>query len=109
MVAERVVVQSRKAGEETSWLWVSVGPPGLHVSEAPEAGPRGVSVTLHLKEDAREFLGEWRLREIIRRYSDHIAFPHPLPGQAQGRRPGRGAQAPEKVNEGGALWTRPRG
>ncbi len=110
MVADRVVVQSRKAGEETSWLWVSDGRQGFTVSEAPEAGPRGVTVTLHLKEDAREFLGEWRLREIIRRYSDHIAFPILLqvkPGKDDKEAEGE-PKAPEKVNEGGALWTRPR-
>ncbi|HRY24268.1 MAG: molecular chaperone HtpG [Geminicoccaceae bacterium] len=111
MVADRVVVQSRKAGEETSWLWVSDGRQGFTVSEAPETGPRGVTVTLHLKEDAREFLGEWRLREIIRRYSDHIAFPILLQvkPKADDKEAEAEPKAPEKVNEGGALWTRPRG
>ncbi len=111
MVADRVVVQSRKAGEETSWLWVSDGRQGFTVSEAHEAGPRGVTVTLHLKEDAREFLGEWRLREIIRRYSDHIAFPILLQVKPSkdDKEADAEAKAPEKVNEGGALWTRPRG
>ena len=111
MVADRVVVQSRKAGEETSWLWVSDGRQGFTVSEAPEAGPRGVTVTLHLKKDAREFLSEWRLREIVRRYSDHIAFPILLQvkPEAKDGKPADEPGAPEKINEGGALWTRPKG
>lgn len=70
-----------------------------------------MTVTLHLKEDAREFLGEWRLREIIRRYSDHIAFPILLQvkPKADDKEAEAEPKAPEKVNEGGALWTRPRG
>ncbi len=109
MVADRVVVQSRKAGEETTWLWVSDGRQGFTVSEAPEAGPRGVTVTLHLKEDAKEFLSEWRLREIVRRYSDHIAFPILLQVKPKaGEKEAKEEKAPEKINEGGALWTRPK-
>ena len=109
MVADRVVVQSRKAGDATTWLWASDGRQGFTVSEAHEPGPRGTAVTLHLKADAKEFLSEWRLREIIRRYSDHIAFPILLEVAPKAGDTKTEAKGPEKVNEGGALWTRPKG
>jgi len=108
MVADRVVVQSRKAGEETTWLWVSDGRQGFSVSEAPEPGPRGTAITLHLKDDAKDFLSEWKLKEIIRRYSDHIAFPILLEVKPKAGDTKTEPKGPEKVNEGGALWTRPK-
>lgn len=108
MVADRVVVQSRKAGDEQTWLWASDGRQGFTITEAPEPGPRGTAITLHLKEDAKEFLSEWKLKEIIRRYSDHIAFPILLDVKPKAGDTKTEAKAPEKVNEGGALWTRPK-
>lgn len=109
MVADRVVVQSRKAGEDTAWLWASDGRQGYTISEAPEPGPRGTAITLHLKEDAKEFLSEWKLKEIIRRYSDHIAFPILLDVKAKAGDTKTAEKGAERVNEGGALWTRPKG
>jgi molecular chaperone HtpG len=75
MVADKVVVQSRRAGEDQTWIWASDGRSGFTVQEAETKGPRGTAVTLHLKEDAKEFLDSWRVRQIIRTYSDHIAMP----------------------------------
>lgn len=108
MVADRVAVHSRKAGEDTTWLWASDGRQGFTISEAPEAAPRGTAVTLHLKQDAKEFLSEWKLKEIIRRYSDHIAFPIMLDVKVKAGDTKTEKKGPEKVNEGGALWTRPK-
>jgi molecular chaperone HtpG len=108
MVADRVVVQSRKAGDDATWLWASDGRQGFTISEAPEPGARGTAITLHLKEDAKEFLSEWQLKEIIRRYSDHIAFPILLDVKPKAGDTKTEAKAPEKVNDGGALWTRPK-
>jgi molecular chaperone HtpG len=109
MVADRVVVQSRKAGDDHTWLWASDGRQGFTITEAPEPGPRGTAITLHLKEDAKEFLSEWRLKEIIRRYSDHIAFPILLNVKPKAGDTKTAEKTPEKVNEGGALWTRSKG
>ena len=106
MVADQVVVHSRKADEDTTWLWASDGRQGFTVSEAPEAGSRGTTITLHLKEDAKEFLSEWRLKEIVRRYSDHIAFPITLEVKPKADDPEAEKKEPERVNDGGALWTR---
>ncbi len=65
---------------------------------------------LHLREDAKEFLDEWRLRQIVRNYSDHIAVPILLEGEDQDRRRGRRTTArrrrPEQINQASALWTR---
>jgi molecular chaperone HtpG len=66
-------------------------------------------VTLHLKEDAKEFLDSWRVRQIIRTYSDHIAMPillesRPKPGDTK-----TSLSEPEQVNQASALWTRPKG
>ena len=60
MVADKVVVQSRKAGEEQGWIWASDGRSGFTVRRQPSRRPRGTAVTLHLKEDAKEFLDSWR-------------------------------------------------
>ncbi|MEO1016247.1 MAG: ATP-binding protein, partial [Pseudomonadota bacterium] len=75
MVADKVIVHSRKAGDETTWIWASDGRSGFSVSEADDSLPRGTSVTLHFKDDAKEYLSEWQLRQIVRTYSDHIAIP----------------------------------
>ena len=108
MVADRVVVQSRKAGEATGWVWASDGRTGFTIQEAESTGPRGVAVTLHLKEDAKEFLDSWRLRSVVRTYSDHIALPimlevRPKPGDTK-----TSLQEPQQINQASALWSRPR-
>lgn len=108
MVADKVVVRARKAGEEQGWVWASDGRSGFTVGEADEPLPRGVAVSLHLKDDAKEFLSEWRIREIVRAYSDHIAQPimlevRPKAGDTKTKR------EPEQINEASALWTRPKG
>ncbi|HMR32700.1 MAG TPA: molecular chaperone HtpG [Geminicoccaceae bacterium] len=107
MVADRVVVQARKAGETQGWRWASDGRSGFTVEEADEPLPRGVAVSLHLKEDAGEFLSEWRLRDIVRTYSDHIALPIilevvPKAGDTKTR------SEPQQINAASALWARPR-
>ncbi len=108
MVADRVVVLSRKAGEERGWIWASDGRRGFSVREAEERPPRGTSVTLHLKEDAKEFLDPARIERIVRRYSDHITFPillevRPKPGDTR-----TADRKPRQINSASALWTRPR-
>ncbi len=108
MVADRVVVLSRKAGEERGWIWASDGRSGFSVREAEERPPRGTAVTLHLKEDAKEFLDPARIEAIVRRYSDHITFPillevRPKPGDTRTK-----DHEPRRINSASALWTRPR-
>ena len=110
MVASRVEVVARKAGEEHSWRWQSDGRSGFTIEAMPEAAPRGTSVTLHLRDDAKEFLDPWRLRQIVRNYSDHIAVPILL--RAEGKPDGEAKEGepapkePEQINQASALWTR---
>ncbi len=107
MVADKVVVQSRKAGEAAGWIWASDGRTGFTVTEAETTGTRGTAVTLHMKADAKEFLDSWRVQSVVRTYSDHIAIPillevRPKPGDTKTK------QEPTQVNEASALWTRPK-
>ena len=102
IVADRVEVLSRCAGEppEAGIHWESSAD-GEFTIETLERTQRGTSVILHLKADAREYADSWRLRSLVRRYSDHIAFPVRLPKE--------GATLEyEAVNQAQALWARPR-
>jgi molecular chaperone HtpG len=109
MVAGEVEVISRRAGEEHGWRWHSDGRSGFAVEEA-ESAPRGTSVILHLRQDTKEFLDEFRLRQVARSYSDHIAVPILLQGEAkpEGESEEKPAapKAPEQINQASALWTR---
>lgn len=92
MVADRVDVVTRKAGEKDAWLWSSDGKGAFSIEPATR-DERGTTVTLHIKKDAKEFLEEARLKHIIKTYSDHIGFPVKL--------------GDETLNAASALWTRP--
>ncbi|HZT20961.1 MAG TPA: molecular chaperone HtpG [Dongiaceae bacterium] len=97
MVAGKVEVFSRRAGETEGWRWVSEGKGEFAVASAPEVA-RGTRIVLHLREDAAEFLDAARLKSVVARYSDHIALPILL------KTPGK----EEKLNEAAALWMRPK-
>lgn len=100
MVADKVEVVSRHAGEDQAWQWTSDGKGAFTVSEATRDG-RGTTITVHLKEDEAEFADPQRVRQIVKTYSDHIAFPIAVSdGEEEGE--------PETVNTASALWTRPR-
>ena len=106
IVADRVDVFSRRADlpAAAGVHWESDGQGEFSV-ETVECAERGTRVTLHLKEDAAEFADAWRLRSLIRRYSDHIAFPVIMQTAT-----GDGDEEPgeEVVNTATALWARPR-
>jgi molecular chaperone HtpG len=116
MVADRVEVVTRRAGEEPAWRWQSDGRSGFTIEAMAEPGPRGTSVILHLRDDAKEFLDGWRLRQIGRKYSDHIAVPILLRDEAKAdekaedgdakSKDAPGPKGPEQINEASALWTR---
>jgi len=103
IVADEVEVLTRKAGEPTTAgvRWRSKAD-GEFTVEAVERAERGTSIVLHLKDDAKEFADGWRLRSLVRRYSDHIAFPVRM------RKEGEANLDWEAVNQGQALWTRAR-
>jgi molecular chaperone HtpG len=98
MIAEKVDVISRKAGEDAAWLWTSDGLGEFTVAEAERAG-RGTSIVLHLKPGEDEWLSPDRVRAVIRKYSDHIALPVRL---------AKAGEAAEPVNTASAIWTRPK-
>ena len=102
IVADRVEVTTRRAGLTAAEAvrWSSAGE-GEFTIEACERQARGTTVELHLKEDATEFASTYRLESLVRRYSDHIAFPVMLHETGK-------EEAPRAVNTAQALWTRPR-
>lgn len=106
IVAGQVEVLTRKAGLPATEgvRWQSDGQGEFHV-ETVHRPARGTEVTLHLREDALEFADEQRVRALIRRYSDHIAFPVCMTKAREG---GEGSGEEETVNAAQALWTRPR-
>lgn len=108
LVADRVEVVSRAAGkDQAAWRWTSEAK-GSFTVEPAERAARGTSITLHLKEDQKEFLGEWRLRSLITQYSDYVG--HPIKLQVS-KTTGAGDDAKtetslEVVNKASALWQR---
>jgi molecular chaperone HtpG len=103
IVADRVSVETRRAGDESGWRWASDGA-GEYTMEALADLPRGTRVTLHLKDDASEYLESWKLRSLVQQYSDHIAFPIRMP-KLDGDTP---TDEFELVNQASAMWTRPK-
>lgn len=97
MVADKVQVRTRKASDEKGWLWESEGA-GSYTIESDDKAPNGTSVILHLKKDEKDFLDAFRLRHLIKQYSDFVPFPIYLTEDKK----------EEKVNAGSALWMRPK-
>ena len=102
IVADRVVLTSRRAGlkAEHGVRWESTGK-GEYTLETVERKMRGTEVVLHLREDQDEFLDGYRLRHIIKKYSDHITLPVIMKAEAD-----KGEN--ETVNSASALWARPK-
>jgi molecular chaperone HtpG len=109
IVADRVTLTTRRAGqgEGDATRWESIGD-GEFTLETIQKSARGTEVTLHLKEDAKEFLEDWTLRNIIRKYSDHIQMPIVMKKSTWDEE--KKEQVPsnedETVNRASALWTR---
>lgn len=101
MVADRIQVVSRKAGDSSAWLWVSDDASGFTITQASEAVaakvPRGTAVILTLKKEAKSFLDEAEIERVVRAYSDHILFPVELAGEDGKTR---------QINSASALWQR---
>jgi molecular chaperone HtpG len=103
MVAERIVVVSRRAGSEEAWTWSSAGGSGFEISPAgrddAQAPGRGTNIVLHLKTDAAKYLEAYEIERIVRAYSDNIQFPIELANDE-----GESKQ----INSASALWQRPK-
>lgn len=114
IVADEVTVLTRKAGTTTSEavLW-KASAEGEYTIEPSEKAGHGTQVTLHLKEEENEFLEDYRLRNIITKYSDHISFPVmmqelAMPTEEEGKEGESADPKLEQVNKATALWTRPK-
>lgn len=104
MVADAVSVTTRRAGEEQAFTWKSGGTGNYTIEDATKDG-RGTEITLHIRDDQKEFLEPYRLRSIIETYSDHIAFPITISGGKDGEDL-EDDEADKPVNRASALWTR---
>ena len=98
IVAGQVDVVSRRAGEAAASMWSSDGSGSFTVTAVDQA-PRGTAIVLHLKDDALEFLDDWKIESVVRAYSDHIAHPIRLRVDAETTR---------QINTANAIWTRPK-
>jgi molecular chaperone HtpG len=101
MVAEKIVVISRRAGESDVWTWTSSGGSGFEIARASEEDAarvtRGTEIVLHLKDDAKKYLETYEIERIVTAYSDNILFPIELvPEEGE----------PRQINSASALWQR---
>lgn len=95
MVASKVEVRSRKAGDTQGWLWSSAGDGSFSV-DSEEKEDVGTKITLFLKKDCEQYADSTEIRQIVQRFSDHISFPVVMNFSGEA----------ETVNTAGALWTR---
>ncbi len=111
MVADKVVVISRKAGEDEAWKWTSDGKTGFEIEPA-ERTVAGTTVTLHFNEEGKEYANSYKLREIVKKYSNHIAFPIFLTADKHEWDPEEKKsvqkRTTEQINSASAMWTRPK-
>jgi molecular chaperone HtpG len=109
IVADRVEVVSRKAGEEGAWRWTSDGKTGYELEPA-ERAQFGTTVTLFFNEEGKEYANSWKLREIIKKYSNHIAFPIFLTADKsewnEEEKKSVKTRSTEQINSASALWKR---
>lgn len=113
MVADRVEVFSRKAGEDKTYKWTSDGKTGFEIEEASDDDSRstaGTSVIIHFNDEGTQYANSWRLQEIVKKYSNHIAFPIFLTYDKSEwnaeKKESTKSRVTEQVNAASALWQR---
>lgn len=109
MVADRVEVSTRKAGNKESWKWISDGETGFEIKKDVKK-ENGTSITLHLNEEGKEFASRWKIESLIKKYSDHIDFPifltySEIDYDDEGKEKGKEIKT-DQVNDAKAFWTR---
>jgi molecular chaperone HtpG len=105
LVADRIEVISRAAGSEQAHKWISDGKDSFTI-EPSERAEAGTTITLHLKPDFEDYVREWRLRELVERYSNFLAYPIELQITRKEKDQVEEVRF-EVVNKAKALWTRP--
>jgi molecular chaperone HtpG len=105
IISDEVTLESRKAGQKQGFKWQSKGD-GEFTLEPVVRESRGTTITLHLKKDEDEFLDSWRLKEIIKKYSDHITLPIVM--KKTDFKDGNSIKTneDEAINDASAIWTR---
>ena len=111
MVADKVSLATRKAGTDEGSLWESDGK-GEYTMAAADDAVIGTQITLHLREDAAEYLDDFRLKHVVNKYSEHISIPIKMLAPAATDDEGKEIEGAERefetVNKGTALWARPK-
>src|SRR5271168_404804 len=111
MVADRIEVVSRKAGDTQAWRWVSDGKTGFDIEPA-ERAVAGTTILLHFNEEGKQYANSWRLQEVVKKYSNHIAFPIFLTYDKsewnEAEKKSDKVRTTEQVNAASALWRRPK-
>lgn len=109
IVASKVTVETRRAGETQGVRWESAGEGDYTVQDIDKSS-RGTAVTLHLRDDEQELLSAWRLKAIIKKYSDHISLPIVMQKEQwdADKQADVKSDEDETVNQASALWTRPK-
>ena len=122
MVASKIEVISKKAGENTVWKWISDGKGEYELEQTDDSafpliddvpeGANGTCITLYLNNEDSEFASRWKIEDIIKRYSDHIAFPiylHYIHKEYddKGNEKSQAAKS-EQINDASALWQKPK-
>ena len=122
MVASKIEVVSKKAGENTVWKWISDGKGEYELEQTDDSafpliddvpeGANGTCITLYLNNEDSEFASRWKIEDIIKRYSDHIAFPiylHYIHKEYddKGNEKSQAAKS-EQINDASALWQKPK-
>ncbi len=109
MVADNVEVISRKAADSQAWKWTSDGKTGFDIEPAQRV-EQGTTVTLFFNEEGKEYANSWKLREIIKKYSNHIAFPIYLTADKsdwdETEKKSIKKRTTEQINSASALWKR---
>lgn len=115
MVADKVEVFSRKAGEDKTFKWTSDGKTGFDIEEATGNNVRstaGTTVLIHFNEEGAQYANSWRLQEIVKKYSNHIAFPIFLTYDKSEwnteKKESEKSRITEQVNAASAMWQRPK-
>jgi len=112
MVADEVTVTTRKAGQEAAWTWKSDGK-GSYDIEPGTRDEHGTTLVMKMNDDGREFLSRWRLEELVKKYSNHVAYPIRLAYDEdeyddKGKKKGSKVHKDEQINSAQALWRRPK-
>ena len=111
MVADKVEVISRKAGEKEAWIWTSDGKSGYSIDNSVRK-TTGTDIVLHLNDEGKEFVNRWEIQNIIKKYSNHIPFPiflhyeeekYDKKGEVKGKE-----KKTDQVNAASAFWKRPK-